>query len=123
LIVNFLSFGFKHGPPEKTDLLLDVRFLPNPYYIPDLQATTGLEPATAAYALENEAASTFFTLLTPLLNFLVQQSLESKREAMTICIGCTGGRHRSVAVVEKLAAILDLQGSELVITHRDLHKK
>ncbi len=123
MIVYIHSFGFKHEPPVESDLLFDVRFLPNPYYIPELQETTGLESVTASHVLDNDASSTFFNLLTPLLHFLMKQFSESKRDSITICIGCTGGRHRSVAVAEKLAEILAPHNKDVTVAHRDILKK
>lgn len=123
MIVHILSFGFKHGPPTEADLLLDVRFLPNPYYLTDLKETTGLEPATAAYVLENTKGRDFFNRLIPLLQFLLKEYQGSKRDAMTICIGCTGGRHRSVAVAEKLALLLGHQTTKFDVSHRDIFQK
>lgn len=104
------------------DLIFDVRFLPNPYYSVDLKETTGLEPATAAYVLDNNTASEFFSHCMALLQFLLKQYQQSKRQSVTICIGCTGGQHRSVAVSEKIATALASEDIDVVVHHRDLPK-
>ncbi|RUM37142.1 MAG: hypothetical protein DSY57_04635 [Desulfobulbus sp.] len=120
--VSLFSFGYKHGLPE-ADLVWDVRFLPNPYWISELKDRSGLEKDVAAYALDNETAREFFTLLEPLLLFLVHRHAGGKRSRLRIGIGCTGGRHRSVAVVECLKKFLDGSGCNLNVFHRDIEKR
>lgn len=120
--VSLFSFGFKHGAPE-ADLIWDVRFLPNPYWINELKDHSGLEPEVSAYALENEIGREFFILLEPLLLFLTHQHAGGKRSRLRIGIGCTGGRHRSVAVVEYLKKFLDRTGYNLNVFHRDIEKR
>ncbi len=122
LAVNLMSFGFKHGAPPETDLLWDVRFLPNPYWIPELKPHTGLEEQVATYVLVNDVASRFFALLEPLLTFLVSEYTREGKAQLTIAIGCTGGRHRSVAVTEKLKALLGGLNVTLFVSHRDIGK-
>ncbi len=120
--VTLFSFGYKHGVPE-ADLVWDVRFLPNPYWVTELRERSGLEEDVAAYALDNETGRDFFTLLEPLLLFLVRQHAGGKRSLLRIGIGCTGGRHRSVAVVEYLKNFLDRSGCNLNVFHRDIEKR
>ena len=120
--VSLFSFGYKHGLPE-ADLVWDVRFLPNPYWISELKDRSGLEKDVAAYALDNETARDFFILLEPLLLFLVREHAGGKRSLLRIGIGCTGGRDRSVAVVEYLKKFLDRSGYNLNVFHRDIEKR
>ncbi len=120
--VCLFSFGYKHGTPE-ADVIWDVRFLPNPYWINELKDRSGLEDDVAAYALDNETARDFFILLEPLLLFLVRQHAGGKRSRLRVGIGCTGGRHRSVAVVEYLKKFLDRSGYNLNVFHRDIEKR
>lgn len=116
--ITLFSFGFKHGVPV-ADLIWDVRFLPNPYWIAELKDRSGLEDDVAAYVLKNEVAREFFLLLEPLLLFLCDSHAGGKRSELHIAVGCTGGRHRSVAVVEYLRKILDRTGYDLNVFHRD----
>jgi UPF0042 nucleotide-binding protein len=120
LQVTFTSFGFKHGPPVEADLLFDVRFLPNPYFVAELSDRTGLEAEVAAYVLENDEARRFLDLLQPLLAYLVPAYRQEGKKYLTIGIGCTGGRHRSVAVAEELARRMRLAGEGVRASHRDL---
>jgi len=120
--IDIVSFGFKHGPPPLAESLFDVRFLPNPYYLPELRQTTGLFAPTAAYALENDVARQFFQHLLPLVDFLIQQYRESKRQKLQIAVGCTGGRHRSVAVAEALGEHLRPE-QQVEVRHRDIHRE
>jgi len=120
--IVLFSFGFKHGAPE-ADLVWDVRFLPNPYWVPELKDRSGLEADVAAYVLENDVAGEFFDLLEPLLRFLCEQHAMGKREELKLAVGCTGGRHRSVAVVEYLRKLLDRSTYKLNVFHRDIEKQ
>lgn len=122
LKVNLQSFGFKHGLPAETDLLWDVRFLPNPYFVQELKPSTGRESAVAHYVLDNGTSRRFFELLDPLLAFLIPQYQQEGKAQLTISIGCTGGRHRSVAVTERLRGILAHQDISLLVNHRDIDK-
>lgn len=121
-----VSFGFKTGLPSFADLVLDVRFLANPYDVPELRPRTGLEPQVAAYVLDQEDARAFLGHVEGLLRFIVPRSVREGRSYLTVALGCTGGQHRSVALTEALA--LRLSGGEplsrpppqLVVRHRDL---
>jgi RNase adapter protein RapZ len=122
LHISFVSFGYKYGPPLEADLLFDVRFLPNPYFVPELSAKSGLEPEVAAYVMENDATRHFLDLLRPLLAFLIPQYRREGKAYLTVGIGCTGGRHRSVAMVEELTGFLRDTGEGVKVWHRDLDR-
>ena len=120
--ITLFSFGYKHGPAD-ADTVLDMRFLPNPYYMPELKGGTGLEKRISEYVLENKVASDFFRLFEPvLLNYIVNH-FNAGRHSLHIAVGCTGGRHRSVAVVEYLRSILNTGSYELTVFHRDIEKE
>jgi len=122
--VTVLSFGFKYGLPADADLVADARFLPNPFWIPELRSHTGVEPVVSDYVLEQNGAREFIeayvTALTPVL---AGYQRENKRHA-TIAMGCTGGKHRSVAIAEELASLLrELPGVAVRVKHRDLGRE
>jgi len=121
-VVNVLSFGFRYGPPTSAELLFDVRFLPNPYFEEDLRSRTGLEDDVAAYALENPVAEALLEHLEQLLDFLLPLYDREGKAYVTIGVGCTGGRHRSVAVVRKLDELLRARGREVNLDHRDVER-
>jgi UPF0042 nucleotide-binding protein len=123
LKVSIFSFGFKYGPPPESHIQFDVRFLPNPYWVEELRATTGLQSATASYVIDSEAADDFFIHLIPLLDFITCQFTSADRENLTIAVGCTGGRHRSVAVAEKLGQIMSKSGLAVSITHHHINSE
>ncbi len=115
------SFGYKHGHPE-ADVVLDVRFLPNPYWVPELKDGSGCDPEVALYVLNNEKGQQFLAHLEPFLLFLITEHQHKAREQFTIGIGCTGGRHRSVAVTEHLRRFLDSSSVTIRSYHRDIDK-
>ncbi|MHB8467433.1 MAG: RNase adapter RapZ, partial [Acidimicrobiales bacterium] len=117
-----ISFGYKHGLPLDADLVLDCRFLPNPHWIPELQALTGLDARVRDYVLDRDEAREFITRVDELLGFLLPKFLQEGKSYMAIAVGCTGGRHRSVAVVEELAERLRTEGHVLSVFHRDVHR-
>ena len=119
LQLTLSSFGFKYGPPPDATHLWDVRFLPNPYWVEEMRDLTGLDQRVAAYVLDSPAGSEFLRLAMPLLSFLVEQNRGAGRLAMWLAIGCTGGQHRSVAVVERLGRELAALPVDLVVLHRD----
>jgi UPF0042 nucleotide-binding protein len=121
-VVNLISFGFRHAVPRGADLMFDVRFLRNPHFHPTLRAKTGLDPEVAAYALEEERGVGLLARLRDLLQFLVPLYEAEGKAYLTVAIGCTGGRHRSVAVVEALAPDLRRGGREVNVSHRDVEK-
>ena len=119
LVLTFESFGFKHGLPLGADLVFDVRFLPNPHFIPALRPQTGRDRPVAAFLEQQAAAGQLLKRLTSLLKFLVPQYIAEGKSYLTVAIGCTGGRHRSVYLVEALAA--RLRGNyPVIVRHRDL---
>jgi UPF0042 nucleotide-binding protein len=120
--ITLFSFGFKHGHPE-ADVVWDVRFLPNPYWEPALRPHTGLEAEVAGYVLANQSCERFLKLLEPLLLFLIGEHAAHGRESLTLALGCTGGRHRSVAVVEHLRKVLAAKGHHPEVRHRDIDKE
>ena len=102
LMVNILSFGFKYGIPVDADLVFDVRFLPNPYYIDELKNKTGEDEAVQEYVMNSEAAQEFLCKLKDMVNFLIPNYINEGRNQLVIAIGCTGGHHRSVTIANKL---------------------
>ena len=120
LQVTVMSFGFKHGVPIDVDTVFDVRFLPNPHWDEDLRPLTGLDPAVATYVLGHDIATEFVGRVTSLLDLVLPAYVSEGRSYLTIGVGCTGGRHRSVAVVEAVAQHLRTQGWHPRVSHRDL---
>jgi RNase adaptor protein for sRNA GlmZ degradation len=120
--VTLFSFGFKYGLPGDMNLLWDVRFLPNPYWVDALRSRTGIDQDVADYVVESTAGKEFLQLLEPLVLFLVNTNSLAGKEELRLAVGCTGGRHRSVAVVEVLQQILRTQPIELTVFHRDIEK-
>jgi UPF0042 nucleotide-binding protein len=121
MVVTLFSFGFKHAPPE-ADTVFDVRFLPNPYYVPELSPETGLDRDVASYVLDNKAADVFFRSFEPFIIAFLQCHADTNRESFHMGIGCTGGRHRSVAVAEKIGKVLGNHGVVVKLFHRDIDK-
>jgi UPF0042 nucleotide-binding protein len=123
LAVTFESFGFKYGPTRDPDLLLDVRFLPNPHYESDLRPLTGDDPRIVEYINHGGALDAFYERLHPLLDYLLPQYLAEGKAHLVVAIGCTGGRHRSVAIASHLAARYGGEPAYLVhVVHRDVSK-
>jgi UPF0042 nucleotide-binding protein len=122
LVVEVQSFGFKYGVPLESSIVMDVRFLPNPFFIPDLKESSGLDDVVRDYVLDNVVAAQFLDHFFPLLDMLLPQHRQEGKSYLTISIGCTGGRHRSVAIAE--ATGMHLQGTwpSVRITHRDIEK-
>ncbi len=121
-IVNLVSFGFRHGLPRAADLVFDVRFLPNPHFEAKLRPKTGLDPEVAAFALENDRARELLQHLQGLIAFLLPLYDGEGKAYLTVAVGCTGGHHRSVAVLEALASVLRDIGREVSVLHRDAEK-
>ena len=122
LNVSVMSFGFKNGLPLEADLVFDVRFLPNPYYVPELKHLTGLDEPVREYVFASEAAGRFLERLEPLLAFLLPQYLQEGRTELVIAVGCTGGRHRSTAVAHHLANYIGELGYPVSESHRDISR-
>jgi UPF0042 nucleotide-binding protein len=121
LALTLLTFGFKNGPPRDADMMLDVRFLPNPYYREDLRPLTGRDPQVVAHVEAGDLAREFYDRLLPLLDFLLPAYVAEGKTHLTIAIGCTGGRHRSITIADRIAR--HLAGDEdiaLQVVHRDV---
>jgi RNase adapter protein RapZ len=122
LSVTFMSFGFKHGPPRDEDLAIDVRFLPNPHYDPELRPLTGHDARIVQYVGRDGRLAEFYGLVEPLLDFLLPQYAGEGKSHLLIAVGCTGGRHRSVAITEHLAARYR-EEYNVQVSHRDIDKR
>ena len=123
LAVTFMSFGFKHGPPRDEDLAFDVRFLPNPHYEADLRPLTGYDAAVVEYMARDGRLEELYQRLHGLLDFLLPQYVAEGKAHLVIAIGCTGGRHRSVAIAEHLARrYRDRDDLIVAVSHRDIDK-
>ena len=117
------SFGFKHGIPTEADLVFDVRFLPNPYYEISLREHNGTEPAVRDYVFQGRTADALMMHLNSLMDFLIPRYISEGKTSVVVCIGCTGGKHRSVAITEALAAHLRAEGHKnLTVVHRDYQR-
>ncbi|MER2107730.1 MAG: RNase adapter RapZ [Solibacillus sp.] len=121
--VNMMSFGFKHGMPIDADLVFDVRFLKNPYYVEELRPKTGLQTEVSSYVLATEETQQLITKLTDLFTFMIPQYRKEGKSQLVIAFGCTGGQHRSVTLAEYFGKLLS-HTEQVVITHRDInHRK
>ena len=120
MTVNVTSFGFKYGLPMEADLVFDVRFMPNPFYIEELRPRTGLERAVAGYVFSFQQTKEYLVKLQDLLTFSLPLYAEEGKTALVIAVGCTGGRHRSVAVTHALTEFIHQQGYPVTENHRDL---
>ena len=124
LVVTILSFGFKHGVPVDVDMLFDVRFLPNPHFVPHLKERTGREKDVADYVFQSPAAQEFLDHTLPLLRFLLPHYATEGKTYLTIGIGCTGGRHRSVAIAEAIGRGLGkIEHAKVRVRHRDAENR
>ena len=122
MTVIVTSFGYKYGVPTDADLVFDVRFLPNPYYVEALAPKTGEDPEVAAFVMDSAVSREFMDKLSSLLRFLIPNYIEEGKNSLVIAVGCTGGRHRSVAVAARVAEICRAAGCATVLTHRDAGK-
>jgi UPF0042 nucleotide-binding protein len=121
LAVTLTSFGHKHGLPRDADIVLDMRFLPNPHWVPELRPLTGFDPQVVEYMSRDGKLEAFYERLGPLLDFLLPEYIAEGKAHLAIAIGCTGGRHRSVAITEALAARLRARDDvEVEVVHRDI---
>lgn len=123
--VNVLSFGYKYGIPVDADLVLDCRFIPNPHWIPELRPLTGLTPQVSQKVLGSEGVADFVHAYVELVNSMLNGYMREGKKYVTIAVGCTGGKHRSVAITEEIARQLSLIGSEVSAhpTHRDVGRE
>lgn len=120
LVCTLSSFGFKHGPQLEADWVIDVRFLPNPFWLPELRPLTGLDPEVSAYVLGGEEGRETVARLGETLRWAAEREAAHGRRRLHVAVGCTGGRHRSVAVAEALAALLRDAEFDVVVRHRDV---
>jgi UPF0042 nucleotide-binding protein len=120
MLVRVMSFGFTHGLPIDVDLVIDCRFLPNPHWVEELRPLTGLDPAVSEYVLGQSVVPAFLERLERLLALLMPLYVVEGKSYLSIAFGCTGGRHRSVAIAEQVASALRRLGYEPTVTHRDI---
>jgi UPF0042 nucleotide-binding protein len=118
-----MSFGFKHGLPLDADMVMDVRFLPNPYWVDELRALPGTDPRIHDYVMQKEQTADFVERFDALMDGLVPGFLSEGKRYLTIAIGCTGGRHRSVVLAEEIAEGLRARGLHVAVRHRDLERE
>ncbi len=125
LSLSVMSFGFKYGVPSNADMVLDVRFLPNPFFVPELKAFTGREPNVAAFVLDRPDSGVFLDKTYEMLEFLVPRYQREGKSYLTVAIGCTGGKHRSVAIAHALTQRLKLAafGEHAQLWDRDIEKE
>lgn len=119
MVISVTSFGFKHGIPIDADLVLDVRFLPNPYYVEDLREKTGENQEVQAYVMDSEVSEEFLKRTLDFLDFLVPQYIEEGKDHLVVAIGCTGGKHRSVTIANKIFDYLKSKEYKVFKKHRD----
>jgi UPF0042 nucleotide-binding protein len=123
LQVTVVSFGYKNGVPLDADLVLDMRFLPNPHWVPELRPQTGLSPAVSEYVLGRPAGQRFLVEFEAMFTTLAEGYLHEGKRLVELAIGCTGGKHRSVALAEEIARRLARQGYSVAVVHRDLGRE
>lgn len=120
ILITVTTFGYKKGIPIDADMVFDMRFLPNPFYIEELREHTGKEDVVRDYVLSFPRTKVFIDKVSDLVNYIAPYYLEQDKKQLVIAIGCTGGKHRSVAVAEELFRIFKAQGHRVIIEHRDL---
>lgn len=122
LIITVLSFGFKYGIPADSDLVFDVRFIPNPFYISELKPLTGNDIEVREYVMDCEESRIFIEKLDDMISFLIPNYIKEGKNQLVIAIGCTGGKHRSVTLANELYSRLQKNGNSVIINHRDIDK-
>ncbi|MDF2877067.1 MAG: rapZ [Clostridia bacterium] len=122
LMVTIVSFGFKYGMPADADLVYDVRFAPNPYYIPEMRPFTGNDEIVKNYVMQFEVTQIFLSKLKDMISFLIPNYMQEGKNQLVVAIGCTGGKHRSVTIANALNKFLQNEGYSVVIQHRDIDK-
>lgn len=123
LIISILSFGFKYGIPLDSDMVFDVRFLPNPYYVENLKKFSGADEGVRNYVMQWPAAVEFMNKLTDMVEFLIPHFIKEGKSQLVIAIGCTGGRHRSVTMVNMLSQKLKGNNHRVIVEHRDIEEE
>jgi len=121
-VVNIMSFGFKNGIPITADMVFDMRFIPNPYYIPSLKRSTGNSKKVRKYVMRHLESRTFIKNLDRLINNIIPCYMREGKYNLNIAFGCTGGQHRSVAMANEFADLFRLQGKQVTLEHRDIRK-
>ncbi len=121
--INVVSFGFKHGIPVDSDLMFDVRFMPNPFYVDSLKSKTGMDKEVRDYVMDSPISHEFYKKLSDMLNFLIPNYIEEGKSSLVIAIGCTGGHHRSVTIANMLYEELSKKAQNCTLLHRDIDKK
>jgi len=122
ITISIISFGFKLGIPIDSDLIFDVRFLPNPHYITDLRDKTGNEEEVQSYVMKFPQSGEFFNKLKDMMDFLIPHYIKEGKTQLVIGIGCTGGKHRSVTIANLLGDYIERDNYRVIITHRDIMK-
>lgn len=120
LFITVMSFGFKHGVPLDSDLVMDVRFLPNPFYVPELRNLTGNDPAVQQHVCSSEVTGEFKTKFADMIEFLIPHYIKEGKATLMVAIGCTGGMHRSVTLANWLGKMLRKKGYKIAVRHRDI---
>ena len=118
-----VSFGFKYGIPVDADMVIDMRFLPNPHWVPELRPLTGLDDNVLRYVLSQPAAADFLDRLEGLLDVVYSGFVQERKQYITLAVGCTGGKHRSVAIAEEIGTRMIQQGVDALVVHRDLGRE
>jgi RNase adapter protein RapZ len=121
--ISVMSFGYRYGVPPQADLVFDVRFLPNPYFVPEMRGLTGVNPSVAAYVLEREETQTFLAKAMDFCLFLFPRYQREGKAYLTVALGCTGGKHRSVAIAHELSSRLSSNNARVQIWDRDIDKE
>ena len=122
LLISIQSFGFRFGVPQESDLVFDVRFLPNPNYVPTLKKKTGQDAEVRRYVKSFPRSKQFLNRLFEFISYLLPNYLREGKSYLTVSIGCTGGRHRSVTIAEDLSARLSKEGFACKVVHKDIHR-
>ena len=122
LLVSVVSFGFRYGIPADADLVFDVRFLPNPHFVPRLRPFTGKDPRVARYIRSFPQTGEFLRRIESLLTYLIPHYIREGKSYLTVALGCTGGRHRSVALAEVIRRSIQRKGYAAKVVHRDMDK-
>ncbi|NPV91651.1 MAG: RNase adapter RapZ [Firmicutes bacterium] len=123
MTITLVSFGYKYGIPLDSDLVMDVRFLPNPFYLEEMREQTGLDDPVKQFVLQHQTTRTFLQRFTNLLKFLIPHYIREGKTHLGIAIGCTGGQHRSVVLANSIGEALNKKGFEVIVKHRDLPRR
>jgi len=119
---TLLSFGYSYGLPAEADIVMDVRLLPNPFFVRELRALTGKDKKVKDFVLKQEETATFLQRFSEMIEYLIPLYEKEGKSYLTIAVGCTGGKHRSVVITEELAAMVGHQGKEVTVRHRDIER-